>query len=585
MVLIARRLACAPWWSRHGSRAPRQRGPITTRCGPPRGAVPTPSCTRKRSPARASSPSAARGAETASRSRCPPASPSPRRCTPACCSAPSPCRSTCAWRGPSAITLRPAARCSSRSRSKAATPHSCAAPTCAGTTSPRPLRSIHTSGTTSAPRPIELTYGNLLWSALGSAVALGSDPSERWLCALPLSHVGGLSILLRSAIYATGAVVHERFETDRVLRRPARRCDAREPRRDDARTAARRRAPDGRRRCAVRSPAAARCRPRCSSARDAGGVPVGLTYGLTETCSQVTTTPAAEIGAPAPSAGPPLFCTRVQHRRGRRDPRARPDRGARGCRRPTAGCTPATSAASTSAGACTSAGARPTRSSAAARTSRRPRSRRCSRPSRRAGGSRGRARGRALGRGRHGDRGGARGELGGRRAAARALPARARAVQGAEGARARTRAAAAHALGQAAAPGAADELRRQRPPRREPRELGRGGRGLGAPAAHDARVRRAGLALDDRRDRPAARPARARARRRARRDGTARRRARRADGQRRDLRPGRGDARGRPRASRRARHARTSSSRCSTPNGSTCRSRASTPCCAAGATC
>src|SRR4029077_8701454 len=77
---------------------------------------------------------------------------------------------------------------------------------------------IHTSGTTSAPRPIELTYGNLLWSALGSAVALGVHPHERWLCALPLSPVCGLSILVRSTIYATTAVVHERFDTARVLR-------------------------------------------------------------------------------------------------------------------------------------------------------------------------------------------------------------------------------------------------------------------------------------------------------------------------------------------------------------------------------
>ena len=76
---------------------------------------------------------------------------------------------------------------------------------------------IHTSGTTSAPKPIELTYGNFLWSALGSAVALGLDPRERWLCALPLSHVGGLSILLRSTIYATTAVLHERFDTGAVL--------------------------------------------------------------------------------------------------------------------------------------------------------------------------------------------------------------------------------------------------------------------------------------------------------------------------------------------------------------------------------
>jgi len=76
---------------------------------------------------------------------------------------------------------------------------------------------VHTSGTTSAPRPVPLTYGNWLWSALGSGVALGVHPEERWLSALPLSHVGGLSILMRSAISGTTALVHERFETDRVL--------------------------------------------------------------------------------------------------------------------------------------------------------------------------------------------------------------------------------------------------------------------------------------------------------------------------------------------------------------------------------
>src|ERR1035438_7366861 len=43
------------------------------------------------------------------------------------------------------------------------------------------------------------------------------DPEERWLCALPLAHVGGLSILVRSAVYATTAVVHEAFDSDRVL--------------------------------------------------------------------------------------------------------------------------------------------------------------------------------------------------------------------------------------------------------------------------------------------------------------------------------------------------------------------------------
>jgi len=38
---------------------------------------------------------------------------------------------------------------------------------------------------------------------------------------------------------------------------------------------------------------------------------VSLTYGLTEACSQVSTTPVAELDAGPFSAGQPLFCTRV----------------------------------------------------------------------------------------------------------------------------------------------------------------------------------------------------------------------------------------------------------------------------------
>ncbi|MGH2950411.1 MAG: AMP-binding protein, partial [Solirubrobacteraceae bacterium] len=66
---------------------------------------------------------------------------------------------------------------------------------------------VHTSGTTGAPRPVELSFGNIQANAFGSAVALGLDPAERWLCPLPLSHVGGLMVLLRSAIYGTTAVL------------------------------------------------------------------------------------------------------------------------------------------------------------------------------------------------------------------------------------------------------------------------------------------------------------------------------------------------------------------------------------------
>ena len=82
------------------------------------------------------------------------------------------------------------------------------------------LDAIHcrmlTSGTTGTPRSVDLTYGNHLWSAVGSAFNLGMEPTDRWLCCLPLHHVGGLSIVMRSVIYGTAAVVHDWFDPDRV---------------------------------------------------------------------------------------------------------------------------------------------------------------------------------------------------------------------------------------------------------------------------------------------------------------------------------------------------------------------------------
>ena len=75
---------------------------------------------------------------------------------------------------------------------------------------------IHTSGTTGRPKPVELTYGNFHASAVANAQNLGVQPDDRWLCCMPLFHVGGLSILTRSAINQTEAVIHNGFEVDKV---------------------------------------------------------------------------------------------------------------------------------------------------------------------------------------------------------------------------------------------------------------------------------------------------------------------------------------------------------------------------------
>ncbi len=159
---------------------------------------------------------------------------------------------------------------------------------------------VHTSGTSAEPRAVELTYGNWLWSALGSAAALGVDPAERWLCCLPVSHVGGLSILLRSAIYGTSAIVHERFDADRVI------AELRDPRGPTLvslvpTTLARLLDAGLRRPPALRWAllGGAAIAPSLIARAECEGVPVAPTYGMTEACSQVATN------------GHPLFCTRV----------------------------------------------------------------------------------------------------------------------------------------------------------------------------------------------------------------------------------------------------------------------------------
>jgi o-succinylbenzoate---CoA ligase len=75
---------------------------------------------------------------------------------------------------------------------------------------------ILTSGSTGPLKAVGLTYGNHLWSAVGSGFNIGVLPEDRWLCCLPLSHVSGLGIAMRSVIYGTTMVLHDGFEVDRV---------------------------------------------------------------------------------------------------------------------------------------------------------------------------------------------------------------------------------------------------------------------------------------------------------------------------------------------------------------------------------
>ncbi|NWJ48091.1 MAG: o-succinylbenzoate--CoA ligase [Chloroflexi bacterium] len=77
---------------------------------------------------------------------------------------------------------------------------------------------IYSSGTTGKPKGVMLTCGNHLWNALASCLNLGLQQDDRWLAVLPLFHVGGMSILLRSVLYGIPVVLHESFDPATINR-------------------------------------------------------------------------------------------------------------------------------------------------------------------------------------------------------------------------------------------------------------------------------------------------------------------------------------------------------------------------------
>src|SRR5690625_2324784 len=79
-----------------------------------------------------------------------------------------------------------------------------------------PFTMMYTSGTTGLPKAVIHTYGNHWWSAIGSLLNLGHQQNDKWLLTLPIFHVGGLSILIRSVIYGMSVLLLEKFERKKM---------------------------------------------------------------------------------------------------------------------------------------------------------------------------------------------------------------------------------------------------------------------------------------------------------------------------------------------------------------------------------
>lgn len=71
------------------------------------------------------------------------------------------------------------------------------------------LAFIPTSGSTGAPRLVELSRRAVVASARASAENLGWDATDRWLLCLPLAHTGGLSIVTRCLLARQSVLLFE----------------------------------------------------------------------------------------------------------------------------------------------------------------------------------------------------------------------------------------------------------------------------------------------------------------------------------------------------------------------------------------
>ena len=75
---------------------------------------------------------------------------------------------------------------------------------------------VGTSGSTGVPKGVELSAAALRHSARASLDRVGARPGERWLCCLPVTHVAGLAVLVRSLVSGTEPVLAERADAGTV---------------------------------------------------------------------------------------------------------------------------------------------------------------------------------------------------------------------------------------------------------------------------------------------------------------------------------------------------------------------------------
>lgn len=81
----------------------------------------------------------------------------------------------------------------------------------------RTLSIMYTSGTTGRPKGVRQTVLNHTTNATASAFNMGIQTDDVWLCTMPLFHISGLSILIRSVLYGMEVKLYEKFDLEPIV--------------------------------------------------------------------------------------------------------------------------------------------------------------------------------------------------------------------------------------------------------------------------------------------------------------------------------------------------------------------------------
>ncbi|KMY30078.1 O-succinylbenzoic acid--CoA ligase [Lysinibacillus xylanilyticus] len=75
---------------------------------------------------------------------------------------------------------------------------------------------MYTSGTTGFPKGVCQTVGNHQASATASVLNIGLHAEDIWICAVPLFHISGFSILVRSLLYGNKVHLYDQFDAEAI---------------------------------------------------------------------------------------------------------------------------------------------------------------------------------------------------------------------------------------------------------------------------------------------------------------------------------------------------------------------------------